>query len=273
MPGPNFSIPLARFGDAPPEGFAATPVTYTFDSTNNNGRGYSGDYVLGQARGFLTQVRTIFVDNGVNASPLTVSWDSGQSIQVAAYSQGYYPILNPGDIRFRVTSSGGTVVAPISITIFLINILLPCSVWSIRGLPISVNYNGNGDQQIPLFAPNAVKTNDLQNSDNAILQGNPGYFVRGVDIYLSLHATIAVAGHMTIGLADSVSGTIWRGRVSVPSIQYVPNQPGIIRLGTPEEFLWTAKAANSTLSVVLSTPLLTGFFSYNLNYGLTNFIG
>ena len=268
-----FEVPIGRFGQSPPEGFGAVPLTYLFDGGATQPTTYKGDYVLGQARGFFTQVRTVFVDNSLNASPVVLLWDSGQALNVAAYSQGYYPVLSPGDIKFSVSSAGGAAGAPIVVTVFLINILLPCTVWSVRGLPITVTTSGSGDQATPPFRANFAATGQVTNTQANIVVGAPGYFIQGLDLWLSPDAILAAAGDLTISLDDSNSGRIWQTIAYLPAIAPGPLTATALRLGLPAGWLWTAKAAASGLSLTLNHALTGGALAYTLNYGLTTFIG
>lgn len=253
------------FGLVPPEGARVVPIAFDFTVATTFNFSYDNQQALGQ----LASCQTIFVDNAVNASPVTITWGgAGQSIVLAAYSQGYYAVLVPNPIAFAITSSGSSCV------LYLINYVIPPSVWSVRGLPIVVTQSGSGDAQLPFFAANKSANGSVTTTAAAVITGNPGYFVEGISLSLSADATIGVAGDLVVTFQDSTTpSNIWVARFSLPAVVPVLTQGAVLHIETGAGFLWTSPGSNKTLSVNMSVPLTNGSLSYNINYGLTSFVG
>lgn len=250
-------------GGRPPR---VVPVNFNFTV---NGANQTLNYGYGQALAQIDVVRSIYIDNSMNPSPVTIVWQgSNQNIVVAAFSQGYYPVLVPDPITFTI-SSNGTVC-----TVFLINYLVPGSSWNSRGFQIVTTGNGSGDSQIPIFVANNALVGDLTTSSGPIVTGAPGYFVAGITLSLSPHASQAVAGHWTATVIDTNAPlNVFRFRSFVPGIAPILTAATSLDLQTPDGFMFTGKANASQLEIVLSAPLVTGILSYSLSYGLTNFVG
>lgn len=83
------------------------------------------DLTNAQALGTIDQIQTVYIDNSGNASPISLTLNSGQTITCPANSQGYFPLfsVNPPVIDFA--SNGG-----VNVTVFFGNMPMPVGNWS-----------------------------------------------------------------------------------------------------------------------------------------------
>ncbi len=97
------------------------------------------DLTIAQDMDRLEWVQTLYIDNSSNASPLTaLSINSNQKISCPPYSQGYFPILVPGDPKF-IFSTSGTPTVPIA----FLSMAMPCMVWNSSAVFGSQGFDGS----------------------------------------------------------------------------------------------------------------------------------
>jgi hypothetical protein len=134
-------------------------------------------------------------------------------------------------------------------------------------LPFSV---GDAGTSYPNWVGNQSANGEIVTTTAAaIITGNPGYFLRSINMMLSAGASLAAAGDLTIKLTDSTSGTIQEFAVYVPAAAATPAQPVSIQFVSAPGFIWNNKAANSSLKITLSAALTAGKLYYNIGYGHT----
>lgn len=256
----------------PSEGPKCVPLTFDFSVAGS----YSLDYQNMQARGFLSLVQCLFVDNSNNNAALLVLVNgTGQLLKVDAFTQGYYPVMVPSPIRLTFTTPinaalGGTTGTPLAV--WMLNIPMAGSHWSVQG---GAYIYGSGGVLIPSAVGNRVLTGGpITATDAGILTGNPGYYLSSIELFITPNATLAAAGIVTLLFQENTgAGTIPIWEVPV----YLPAAPsgstGAVQLSTPGGFFYNAQNTDSTLDLVLSANLTGGAVYFNLNYGLWSFVG
>ena len=119
------ATPLSDIWRQSPEGSAF--VGYSFNFVAGGPLAYSQDFQLGASQGFLTSIKSVWIDNSTNNNQLTLSFGGlgitdGNTITVAPNSQGFYPVLCPrGATQFNVSISAADNV---TVQIALINEVL-----------------------------------------------------------------------------------------------------------------------------------------------------
>lgn len=93
----------------------ATVVSYDFDYQNMN------------ARNFMSMIQSVFVDNSLNASALSITINgTNQVIKVRANSQGYYTVLVPNPPKMTFATVGAVMVQ-----VILCNFPVPGATWAV----------------------------------------------------------------------------------------------------------------------------------------------
>ena len=87
------------------------------------------DFTLAVAAARMSVVQTFFVDNFANPATLQISCAStGQTLEVPAYSQGFFPVLGSQLPKFAIHTVGG-----VSVTVIALNVPMPSTVWYAAG--------------------------------------------------------------------------------------------------------------------------------------------
>ena len=218
----------------PAEGPKAVPLPLDFTVQQS----YLIDLQNAQARGFIKNVQTLFIDNSQNAGALTVVVNqSNQVIICAPLAQGYFPVLAPNPVKLTISCpSGGP-----NTTVYLLNVPLPAAMWSVASgsnsysggkllvsdallesaivsgqMQVLSSLTGSGDAAKTAKVGNRALTGSLTNTSGVLLTGNPGYYLTAAQLILSSLAGISTAGDWTATLTDSSSGAIWTGAFDVP---------------------------------------------------------
>jgi hypothetical protein len=111
----------------PKEGPKACPLVYDFTAASS----YRTDFTQFFQNTQMSQVVTIFIDNLVNTSTTSISFDSTfEKIVAPAQSQGYYTVLTTQLAKATIASAGAFVVTIIYVNVFV----APC-VWYSNGVP------------------------------------------------------------------------------------------------------------------------------------------
>jgi hypothetical protein len=76
----------------------------------------------------ISQVQSLYIDNGSNTSPVILTMPNGQRVIFPAKSQGYIPILLGTPVIFSAASIGG---AGQSTAIFLLNYQVDSVIWAV----------------------------------------------------------------------------------------------------------------------------------------------
>lgn len=108
-----------------PEENVAMPVVVDF----TNESVFTKDFQQEQANLRIPFIQTVYIDNSVDANPLTLAFDGlpGQSITVKGRTQGYYPVVQQEGIpRITITSTQGAVKKQL---IFL-SVIVPPMQWA-----------------------------------------------------------------------------------------------------------------------------------------------
>src|SRR5215471_13660000 len=94
---------LERTLGMPEEGPKCVPMTLDFTATDS----YDLDFSSIVNRAFISMVQTVFVDTSTSGVNVTITVPGSQQIiKVKAGTQGYYPILMPNPIKFKVSCPG-----------------------------------------------------------------------------------------------------------------------------------------------------------------------
>lgn len=109
-------------GEWPCEGGNTIKVPVALDGSNDD---INIDLSILQNTGHFSAAQTLFVDNHLNSSPVTVTMNSSyQSFTVPPYGFMYMPILQPNPPKFVVKSLGN-----VNISVWFINFFLPPIIW------------------------------------------------------------------------------------------------------------------------------------------------
>jgi hypothetical protein len=120
---------------------------------------------------------------------------------------------------------------------------------------------GIGDGTLELTIATVVATGVTNSVDN-LITGAPGYYVGGFAAFLTSDSTLTAGTDLQVSLVDSSSGIIATMNLSPANKLF----SGIIGL------FWNNKVADSTLSLVMSTPSSAGHLIYTIPYGISSFV-
>ncbi len=97
---------LERTLGVPPEGPKCVPLNLDFSAANF----YEIDYSNMQSRAFLSMCQTLWVDNSLSATVLTIFIPgTAQTLKIPVGVQGYFTCLCPNPIHILFSSAGGVV--------------------------------------------------------------------------------------------------------------------------------------------------------------------
>lgn len=118
----RMSFPLPN-SQKPKSGPVGIPITLDFTGGNVN---VSGDLALEMSQSVIEYVQAIYIDNSLNASPLTITFSGmGYKITVKANTQGIYPVITQqGALSWRASSAGNVAVPTI-----MFNVQQPYFQW------------------------------------------------------------------------------------------------------------------------------------------------
>ncbi len=240
---------------------------------------FSFDFSSEINSGIIDGIQGLYIDNSGNANKLTISVsDTNQNISFPANAQGYIPVICSQLAKFSITSanSGTTIVLPY-------NFAGPAFI-----LPSNVlSFNANGDLLVSdpdisaASLGNALSVGEYAFGNNdALLQrhlgteiyyasiapgattvtiipapGTGAYYLRSLFIRLSVNATQATAGPITV--------TINEGATVLMSLHpYIPAAAvagiGLIDLLKLDDLGYVAHAAATALTITISAALTAG---------------
>jgi len=134
MASPNLNFPLGRIWntllakDRPKERKDPRSITLAFDFSVQ--ATYPIDLLLAQDTGLIDGIQTVYIDNGLNGSAVTLTvTQTQQAITAPPNSQGYYPIFMPDPPLATITSAGNVIVK----CIFL-NVKLEHGIWNVLNI-------------------------------------------------------------------------------------------------------------------------------------------
>lgn len=91
----------------PAEGPRAIPLALDFSSAGT----YSLNLQNFEARNFISQIQSMYLDNSANTASLTVSFPgTNQQITIAPNRQGYFMVACPNPASITFSSAGGVLV-------------------------------------------------------------------------------------------------------------------------------------------------------------------
>lgn len=281
--GNNVSFPVYN-ALIPKEGPKVLPYTCNF-GTNSS---YVIDLQNAQASGKISLVQTVYIDNSLNAQPVTVTSNTtNQKVTAPPYYQGYFPILSQNPPRFTISSAG-----TVSVGIMLMNIPVQAQSWSssqnafafdtngylyvddpnlasiVSGGYASVKdfLNGNGDTTRKAKAGNLSWSGSVTATATTIVTGAPSFFITELELSYSNDLAISVAGDLTVTVKDGTN-------VIFTSVLYVPATGGTAvgnrEFASLSGMNYNSQAATSPLTLNLSSALTSGKISYNIFGGLT----
>lgn len=148
-------------GYIPKEGNRELLVPLDFSAVTSIDDDLTNEQRLGQ----IEIVQSVFIDNSLNAQTVTIQFLHGltQKIVAPALSQGCYPVLVPGALRYRATSTGGVIVP-----VVWSNTKREFSVWG----PVSVNVALITVSATPLVVTNTVTNKVLTGGVDVLLVAN-----------------------------------------------------------------------------------------------------
>jgi hypothetical protein len=102
----NPGVSLERTLGMPAGGPKAIPITLDFGAQTQ----YVLDYQNMQSRNFFDMCQTIFVDNSLSATVLSVTIPAvNQALKIPAGVQGYFTVICPNPLKMQFDSAGGVV--------------------------------------------------------------------------------------------------------------------------------------------------------------------
>jgi hypothetical protein len=169
-----------------------------------------------QARGYLSRVVTVFIDNSTNQNALALTFrNSRQRIICPPESQGYFPVLAAIPTLLTVTSD--TVVGTVNIE--LLDYDEPASVWGADSTLGSVTITGTVDtRERATSATDRSSTIAVASVSQAVMAANPNrseaFFFNESSASMDINifgnaAVIGGAGSITV---PSMTG--WSGQVT-----------------------------------------------------------
>lgn len=122
---PVFKTPA---GYVPTEGNREMPDPLDFTAVTSIDADLSNE----QRMGGMDLIQSVFIDNTQNAVGVTIQFQYGllQRIVCPALSQGIFPVLVPGAVKYRATSTGGVIIP-----VIWSNMQREFAVWG----PVTVN--------------------------------------------------------------------------------------------------------------------------------------
>lgn len=116
---------------SPADGPKAIPIPLDFSvtaATHQNGvPDYTLDYSSQQANAKFSVLQSIYVDNGLNGSSLTVTCNgTGQRVTCPANSQGYFMVLCQSPIKLDFESAGN-----VQASVEMLNFPTAVAVWRV----------------------------------------------------------------------------------------------------------------------------------------------
>lgn len=241
----------------PPEGPRALAVGLDFSATTQ----YSLDLQNIQQRNFFSMLQSLFVDNSLNPSSLTINFpNTGQNLIFEAGEQAYIGVLCQNPAKLVFTSAGNVA----GIVVYLLNYPVTNEVWNANaalGPAQTVTYSDGVLH--PQLVANKTVTGNATNTTAALITGAPGYYIAGISLQLTSDATLTAGTDLQITLTDSSTGAIATLNLS----------PANGLFGAILGFFWNNKTANSNLVLTFSTPLTAGKLYYTIDYGQASFVG
>jgi len=290
LPGCN---PSAIIANAQPiEGPKVLPYIINLTNTPNFEIDLMAEYQAKKISG----AQSIFVDNTLNTSLLTLELNTQQLIKIPPGAQGYVRLLmqNPPKI---VGSSGGTQI----IRLHILNFPTDTMIWSQSGQLFTFNGSnellvsdpglragvvsnfyqsqgflmGTAQTVVPHWGGSTVynlnnKTTVNDTAIAAALGAGLAYYIKEIHVTLSGDASLAVAGQLTVAVREAAV-VIASRIVYLPAA--APNTPGGFDVIKLSNMNYNMKTANVALNAFLGTALATGVASFIVVGGTTNVIG
>jgi hypothetical protein len=131
-------------GFAPKNGPRSVPTLIDFSIASP----FNLDLTFLEQMDKLEFVQTVYIDNSLNASSVTVqSLGTQQKVTCPPNAQGYFPLLVTQQPKFIISTASGTPIVPIQ----FLNVAIPCMIWSSIIQAVSVGQTGvDGSSTITL---------------------------------------------------------------------------------------------------------------------------
>lgn len=138
----------------PSQGNREIPITLDFTATGT----LSDDLTPEMHQSEIETIQTVYIDNSLNPSPLTITpLDTQATITAQAFSQGIYPIISRGQFRYKATTAQG-----IKVQVVFSNTQKSFATWLVGAAIVSLANNvialGVGNTTlVPAVAGQSVK--------------------------------------------------------------------------------------------------------------------
>lgn len=272
----------------PKEGPKAIPFNFDFSVQPS----YAVDLQNQQARGFISMVQTIWIDNSLNDQPVSILFDViGQNVKFGPRWQGYFPVMVVNPPKFLISSPGGQTTQ-----VVLMNVPFPAGNWGSTQQSGTYDTSGNllvsdiilesgivgnhyqSDSWIQTQnngrVPRIIGVGNLVGAkttagDTAILAAGGAaavIFISSIDISISGNATSAAAT-VVVALRNGVT-PIFQHEVALP----LAAGAGLIKLFNISGLNYLFSTANTALNLNLSAALTAGNVHYNVSAAYTSII-
>lgn len=272
----------------PKEGPKAIPVPLNFALQQS----FTVDLTILQQRGFIKDVQSVFVDNSLNTSALTVlASGSNMPLKIPGSAQGVLPIFAPNPPVFTISCAGGQQAI-----VYLCNIPLPAAVWpataepsfnssgylqvtdpvldaTVSGNNVNVIVNGTANNNVvkPIFQADELFTGSATTSAaQTITTGAPSFFITEVNVRLTGDAGLAGAAEYTLTLKDGAT-TIAQGIAILATSGLTDAAP--FDMITLHGIQYNSKTNAANLTLTGSANLTAGKYFWNIAGGLCSNIG
>lgn len=291
MQGSQFANPQKNsLGAAPAEGPMVVPVFVDFTAVTS----YKLDLTYIQQQGRLSMIQTIYVDNSLNAQPITIITDTvNQSVRIPAYCQAYIPLAVTNKMAITLNSTGAVVVP-----VHVLNVAMNAAVWVAGQNPPVVSPTGaitvtdtilesgvvggyyqaeqfemaSGGVLMPQAAGTKLITGVLSATTAATLfTGAPGFQLTNLQVFASPDAILGAAAKITVTAAESTVGNIAQGAAFLPTVAPTGLTGAIPIINIAPKY--TSKVTGTNLTLTLSAVPTGGNVYYNAAYSLLPFIG
>lgn len=128
--GESAGIFNVGYGYYPQEGSRVVSTQYNWTAQS----GFAEDLSQLQGKGIETTLQSVYVDNGSNTQPVTITVaGSGQVVTVPASSQGVFPLFISGMGSFIIVTTAAGVPTPIAATTrcYFLNMPISPAVWHV----------------------------------------------------------------------------------------------------------------------------------------------
>jgi hypothetical protein len=249
--------------------------------------------------GQIAAIQSIFVDNSLNTSTLTLSLNSNVDIKVPARAQGYIRLLCDSPPKINGSSLGTQIIE-----IFPLSFPTDTFIWDSQGNLFT--FNGSGELLVADTVMRATVISNLQQTqqwltgDDQVAKpewgademfqltkttagdtniaaapgASIGYFIKEIEAHVTGNATLAAAGLTVLTIREGAAGAVIAiAAIFLNATGAAINTAPSFRVLHLVNLNYNFKAANTALVANLSVALSAGEIRINVAGGKTTVIG